>query len=590
MRALKVVPAAVALLLVRTAWHLLTDADARVADGVLTFGRDDWFSTIVLGLGWTITVLTGVAVLDGGPRPLRRALRALPVALVAVAAYVVPLVVCGFLTGLLLPGEPLVVVLVVTLVAIILIGVATNFALSATVAVVEQAGFAAFTTYAELRGKRWDMGVLFAFGVVAPVAALALPDRFLRPASVPTGLAVHLLLTLIAGTAVVLPGITLLTIYRRTRIIPELSPRSTIPPSRAVVIATAALLLLPTAVAGAIVSSHRLTEVRHEPYLGSSVLAVGWPAAHHPVLVTLDGIEDCLDDRCSEFRSTEIPAMTSAASVALRRDGTVVILSNRLLTVCDPGRQCSGGQAAGRIELLNEARAFAVAAPETGEIVLAKATPAGAGDRRLALIRCRDESCRAGTTVDLGLVTPPATGDAEETLVAGVDRSGRLFAVYRDLAGQGWLGWCTRTDCAETRLIRQGQTDADAPTADDLLRAPRVAGVPRCSFGTCRGLMPAVVAARPGGDYYAVITDPAGPDELDVRLVRCPDPDCESYVHVTTLVRDYRATWPGDPLRFGVSDSGRQDERWMIALAPDGRILLTKPHESPSVIITVDSA
>ncbi|MEV0272152.1 hypothetical protein AB0H43_25535 [Hamadaea sp. NPDC050747] len=573
MRALRLAPAVVALLLVRTGWHVLADADARVADGVLTFGRDDWFITIVLGLGWTITVLTGVALLDGGPRPLRRALHALPVALTGVAAYVVPLIICGVLTGLLLPGEPLVVVFVVTVVAIILIGVATNFALSATVAVVEQAGFAALATYAELRGKRWDMGVLFAFGVVAPVAAVILPNRFLHPASVPTGLAVDLLLTLVAATAVMLPAITLLEIYRRTRPIPELAPRATAGPSRAALITAVAILLLPTAVSGAIVAGHVLTRVHHELRDGGSVLAVEWPAGRPPVLVTSDGIEDCLDDHCSATRLTEVPVMTSPAGVATRRDATVAVLSQGLLTVCDPARHCTGGRAAGRIELLNDATVTAVVAPESGGIVLAKATPHGtSGDRRLTLIRCADDSCRAGTSVDLGTVAPaPADGDVREALAAGVDGRGRLFVVYRATGGQGFLGWCVRPDCAQTKVIRQGETDADAPTLDDLLRVRQVGGVRLCSFTTCHGLMPAVVAARPGGGYYAVLADPAGPDDL--RLIRCPDPSCDRYVHVAPLTRDHG-----------------QAERWMITVSPEGRVLVTKPGESPSVIITVDPA
>ncbi|NUR72576.1 MAG: hypothetical protein HOU81_17300 [Hamadaea sp.] len=587
MRALRLTPAVVALLLVRTGWHLLADADARVADGVLVFARDDWFITIVLALGWTITTLTGIALLDGGPRPVRRAIRALPVALLGVAAYVAPLIICGFLAGTLLPGEPMVVVLVVTLVAIILIGVATNFALSATVAVVEQAGFAAFTTYAELRGKRWDMGVLFAFGVVAPVVALGLPDRYLHAASTPTGLAVDLLLTLVAATAVVLPSITLLEIYRRTRPIPELAPRSTVRPGRVALVGAAMLLLLPTAVTGAIVSSHLLTQVHHEHRTGGSVLAVGWPPTHHPVLVTTIGIEDCLDDRCSATRLTRLPWIMSTASATVRRDGTVAVLSDGLLTVCDPARHCVGGQSAGRVELLRDASAAAVIANDEGEIVLAQATPSAGATISLRLLRCRDESCRTATIVELGRF-PSAAISGDDVVSAGVDRHGRLFVVYRDVAKHGWLGWCVRPDCAQTKLIPQGQTDEDAPAIEDLVRAPRVPGVPLCSFSSCRGLTPAVVAARPEGGFYAVVTEPAGSDQVDVRLVRCPDPSCASYLHVATLLRDFRASWTGDPLMFGVSDPGRQDERWTITVHPSGRVLLTKPHETPSVIITVE--
>jgi hypothetical protein len=593
MRALRVVPLVVALLLVRTGWHVLFDDQSLVVDGVLTIGPDDWFITGVGAIGWTVAVLTAIAVLDGGRHPIARAVRALPVALAGLVAYLVPLVGCGFLAGLLLPGEPAVVVFVVAVTAIVLIGVATNLGLSATVAVVERAGFGAFATYAELRGKRWDMGVLFAFGVVAPVVVVALPHRYLRPASVVTGLAVELLFTVLVAGAAVLQAMTLMEIYRRTRIIPELAPRAVSSEwDRTVLIGATVALLLPAAVSGAIASAGRLTEVHHVDRVENPPIAFARPSGRTPVLVTSDGIEDCLDDYCWATRRTDVPPLMTTTSVAIRADGTVALLSGGELTVCDPTRRCTGGRAAGRVEPLAEARAVAVAAPGTGEFVLAKATPVGPdGDRKLTLVRCQDPSCRTGTPVELGVAPGrSSTVRGPEALSVGVDGRGRLFAVYRDGSGQGFLGWCVRPDCSQTRLIQPGQIDSDAPTIDDLLRVPRVAGVPLCSFSACRGLMPAVVAARPGGGYYAVVTEPVGSGELDVRLVLCDDPSCESYVHVATVLRDHRASWTGDPLLFGVSDSGRQDERWMITVGADGLVSLTKPYESPSILITVDPA
>jgi len=597
MRALRVLPPitalVVGLLLARLGWHLLVDEEARIADGVLTLGAEDWFGIVVGSIWWTVAVLTGVAVLDGGPRALRRAVRALPVALAGVVAYLVPLIGCGFLAGLLLPGEPWVVVLVVTVTAIVLIGVATNLVLSATVAVVERAGFAAFSTYAELRGKRWETGVLFALGVVSPIVVLGLTHRYLHPASLPTGLAVELLVTLVAVGGAVLQSITLLEIYRRTRIIPELAPRSSAPPSRIALIAAGTAILLPTTMAAGVVEAAPLPEMWHTAKpMRSSVVALAWPPAHHPVLVTLDGIEDCLDDRCSESRRTELPTSSSAAKVGIRRDGTVIALSSgNDLTVCDPARFCSGGSQAGRVELLAGATATAVAvSPDSGEIVLAKATPSTTGaDVDLALVRCQDEICRHGTTVPLGRVSGrPETGDTGEALSAGLDRSGRFFVVYRDQAGRGWLGWCEDPACTQTRLIEQGQPTENAPSTTDLIRSPRVPGVPFCSFASCHGLMPAVVAARPNGGFYAITTDPVGDSQLDVRLVRCDDPFCERFERVTTVLRDGRMPYSGDPLMFGVSDPARQDERWAITVGADGRVLMTKPRESPSVLIIVD--
>src|SRR5215218_3443545 len=90
----------VPMFLLRQAWHLLVDAETSVVDGVLVFGGDGWFVTAVGAVTWTAAVLTGVAVLDGGARPFARAIRALPVALAGLVAFLVPLTGCLWLAGL----------------------------------------------------------------------------------------------------------------------------------------------------------------------------------------------------------------------------------------------------------------------------------------------------------------------------------------------------------------------------------------------------------------------------------------------------------------------------------------------------------
>src|SRR5436305_1577699 len=123
--------------LFRTVWQVLT-GDAWVLNDVLSV-RDSWTVIIVTALLWTAAVLLGVAVLD----------------LLLIGSFVA--------LAAILPASPQAFFGLAIALALALIAVATSLSLVATVAVVEQSGFGAFSAAGVLRGRRWRTGCQFAF-------------------------------------------------------------------------------------------------------------------------------------------------------------------------------------------------------------------------------------------------------------------------------------------------------------------------------------------------------------------------------------------------------------------------------------------
>lgn len=604
------------LFLVRTAWHLVTDDQTRIVDANLRFGSDDLVLLAVTVVWWTWAVLAAIATLGGQPEPMRRALRALPVALAAVAGGVLVLVAGFFAVGLVLPGGIAAVGLTVLIVVIVLSPIIARLAVAGPVAVLTpERGRAAFAQASRLvRGRVPATTAMLVFGVAAPALTLGWLVESTRLPYFALGVlhwpAIDAALVVIAAVQ----ARTLLRAYQDCSPADVAAPPLIVPSPR-LLAAAAGLLALSGLLAGGAVALHRLPQIAtlSHPALNSTLIGTAWPAGRHPLFIGQQFIDDCLNERCSEVKTTELSVVMfdPSGSAAITADGSVFALGQDHLEYCDAERRCRHTD--GRLEILAESQAEAVALSAQGGLLIATATPVGgkaaeATQVALGLVHCRDVLCKESRTTELGVVQAgmkPFDGWRQRTLALGVDSAGRPVVAFRS-ADEGarsnwpamdpfagtesalpptelWVARCDTADCAHARVDRPSTGDLDDLA---LLQFDAVLG---CLRNSCGPDVPVATVARPQGGSFALLVEPRvrdgvwlrvgeTPPEIQTTLLVCADAACEQARRI--------------PIEFDVLGSSNvprplPGEIWIMAVNPDGRVLLTRPRHTPSEVYVV---
>jgi hypothetical protein len=576
--------------LFRTVWQVLT-GDAWVLNDVLSV-TDSWTVVIVTALVWTATVLLGVAVLDGGPQPLRRTLRALPIAFVGVAVLALLLIGSFVALAAILPAPPQAFFGLAIALALALIAVATSLSLVATVAVVEQSGFGAFSAAGVLRGRRWRTGCQFAFGALAPALIVGWIGGHLHPGGFVHGIQADLLRNALLVATAALQARTLLRLYRATRTEPDPGPRGRPARRWAVVLLSAGVFLLPTVVTGSVVAAAKVPRVSTSPDLQASpVMQIAWPAGRHPVIVTQNSILDCTDDRCSRYRSTPLPLVSylPVGGAIVRPDGSVVALGDNALAICDADRHCEGGWQRYEIPALRTSRANAITLTPAGDLLIATATPSDDGTRtRLGIMRCHDPLCATSDTVGLGDAGPIGQHDGwnGRQLAIRLDSGGRPIVAFTagSTVDDVSFGWCSSASCEQGKVgsAADGRLPADEVAAlyRDLIRP--------CT-SVCGGEYPGPAVDTPGG-RYALEVRHRGPDNtllqagrpqdfVETNVLTCPDRSCRQ--------PQRRARASLTPMGTSNVPGPGPEEIWLMAASAAGQIILVRPAYSPQIVTIV---
>ncbi|GAB4055396.1 hypothetical protein [Catellatospora paridis] len=607
----------VPLFLLRTGWHLATDDKTRIVDANLTFGGDDPVLVLVTVVWWTWAVLAAIAAVAGRPEPMRRALRSLPVALAALLGALLVFVV-GFLAfGLVIPGGLVVGGLALLIVIIVLAPVIARLAVTGPVAVLAQArGLAAFSQASGLvRGQVPVTTVITVFGVVAPVPAIGWLIENTRPAGFVPGV-LHWLATDAALVVVAaVQARSLLAAYQDC--LPGPGPVATTPsagPSPRLLAGAGAMLAMSGLLAGGTVALDRLPQVTTltPSDMNQHLIKVGWPAGRHPIFIGQHFVNDCLDEQCSDVKTTDLSVtmFDPTGSAAIAADGAVFALGQKQLEHCDAQRRCRHTD--GLLEILADSDADAVALSAEGDLLIATATAVGerakATQVELGLVHCRDVLCADSRTTRLGVVQAGmkhSGGWRQQVVALALDSAGRPVVALRSYhagARDGWPAmagftetppagppgelWVARCDTADCRHAR-----VDQPSADDiddlaLLQFDAMLG---CLRSDCGPDVPVATIARPQGGAYAVLVEPRErdgfwirvgerSDEIQATLLVCADATCRQARRI--------------PLEFGQLGSSNlprplPSEIWIMAVNPDGRVLLTRPRHNPTDIHVV---
>jgi hypothetical protein len=490
--------------------------------------------------------------------------------------------------------------------------VLVRVALVLPVVVIEDAqGTDAFrVASARVRGRVWSSAVLLLLGVAAPalLAGWTMAEAERRTVGELPGLALWLARDLVLIAVAALQAKTLLAAYRQLSPGPELGPAGvgqddTVHRGRRLhrlaLPVGVALLLLPTVLAGAVIASERLPEVSVAQRSDhGTLIALGWPAGRHPVVVSRSAIEDCLDDQCQALRKTELSLTVFKANggVAVAPDGGVYALSQHEVEHCDAQRVCR--RAAGRLEVLAGSQLEAIALAPNGDILIATATPT---PRRkpsaespettaiaLALVRCKDVFCEHPEVRDLGSVQggfdDRYSSSWFRTLMVGTDRSGRPVVGFRHL-GMVWIGQCGTAACDAAQLgVQANPRDPGLPT-DEELRSLHFDRLVHCD--SCREASATV--DRPGGGVYGITVEPAPPAGVHIRVGQPTAPPNRALL---LSCQDHRCSEPDRiPLVEFPSSSftfypESPEKIWLLAANPDGRVVLAQQH-SPDRIVTV---
>ena len=504
----------VPLSLLRALWRLLPPPGAdppRVVDGMLVLPPAGWVEAlavaVAVAVAWTWAVTAGVAALGGTDRPVREALRRLPTVCGALFAAVAVVFIAFLVVGLFVPAAAEVIWVVVALLAVPVVPLLVRQALVLPLAVFEShRGMAAFrAASAAARQQMVGIAILLLLGVLGPAVLTGwaweqadplvdgrLPGLGLRLAR---DVVLVLLAALQAGTFVV--AYRKLPQPRLAALSPASGVEGRLPRWAGLGFALAAMLL-PTLVAGGVVATGYLTElsVRSGP-LPRNLVAVGWPAGRHPVILTHPAILDCVDDECRTTRRTKLPiSLSGPEGAVIAADGSVYALTGDRLTYCDPRRNCRSAPSP-LDALAGDWGAAAIALAPDGQILIGITAPrAGSGQREgqlrredteVRLIRCRDVHCTAPAITRLGVVQGQFADTSSayyRRLLVGVDRTGRPVVAYRPRDGSMvWVGRCDTPGCASAQLA--------------LLGSPEQPGMPTEEAPGVAPLRPSVASLRP---------------------------------------------------------------------------------------------
>lgn len=601
----------VPLLLLQTLWRLLplTGTDpARVINGMLVLAPAGWVETLVVAVAWTWAVTAGVAALAGANRPLREALRRLPTVGGALFAAVAAVLVAFGLVGLVLPAAAELVWVVVALLAVPVAALLVRLALVLPLAVFEDLrGMAAFrAASAGVRQHVVSTAVLLLLGVLGPAALTGWAWEQAGPlvdGRLP-GLALWLARDVVLVLLASLQAGTFVVAYRnlpqpRLAVLPSaLGAEGRVPRPARLVLGLLAMLL-PTLLTGGVVAARHLPElsVRSRTHYGQLV-ALGWPAGSHPVVLTQSAIHDCLDDECRATRRTQLPfSLAGSEAAVIAPDGSVYALTADRLAYCDPQRTCRSARGPLNIPILDGE--VAIALDRDGQVLIAIATPRSRSEQRVGgmrqedsevrLIRCRDIQCTAPDITRFGVVQG---GFAEMSstyyrrLLVGVDRTGRPVVAYRPRGGSMvWVGRCDTPGCATGQLALMAEAEPGLPTEEDLASLHFDRLVHPCD--RCTNAVSATVD-RPGGGVYAVAITYGRPGVRVQIGERTPPPRRA----VLWSCADYRCWSPREvPLIEAPEWSSNipgpsPGDAFLLAANPDGRVIVAR-RESADLIVTV---
>ncbi|MGW5667807.1 hypothetical protein [Micromonospora sp. NPDC003776] len=609
----------VPLSLVRVLFGLLPFAGAdpaRVVNGLLVLPAGV-VDALVVPVVWAWAVTAGIAAAAPLDRPLRRALRALPTVCAALLAGAGTVLAAFLLLGLVLPTRPAVVWVVGALLALAIAPLLVRVALVPPIAVLDGlCGRAAFRAASvDVRG----LVASFAFSLMVGVAAPALlhgwafghlEERVSGPIQ---GALAWLLrdLSLIAVAAV--QAWTLLAVYGDLPGLRQARGGDGTPPGpdparpftrrarRLAVPLGVAGVLLPTVLAGGVVAAERLPEVTVLPGSLHRMVAVAWPADRGPILVGQNGIEDCLDDRCRTTRRTALSVTMFApyGDAAFGPDGSVYALGQYELEQCDARRVCR--RAGGELSALRGSGAAAITLSPAGEILLASATeirPPGSGGAaaggqaskvELKLIRCHDVRCVDPTVTSFGAVDGAlqSPGDSPARLIIRARPGGQpVVAFWSPSTGVLSVGWCTTPDCRRTGIAPFGGGAPGMPPEAEL-RSLDFGGIFDCPDG-CGDGAPLATAHGPQGAVYDMVVERGGPDGLQVQvgaapmsgravLQVCADDSCPGPRRIPLVQVPY----------YTFTDQGFFPERrrWLMAVAPDGRAVITDGFANYTLVV-----
>lgn len=603
---------------------------ARVVNGMLV-PPVGVVGALVEPVVWAWAVAAALAAMAHGDRPVRRALRALPTVCLALLAGAGTLLVALLVLGLVLPATVELFWVVAALLALPVAAFLVRFALVLPIAVLDDRhGREAFrAAFAGVRGQTVGFAVFFLFGVAGP--ALLHGWAFTRPEERVTdhlqGVLAWLLRDATLVAVVALQARTLLVAHR------NLPRRMPLPPPRPEVSAPTAdrragwlgrlvvplgltAVLLPAGLAGGLVAAERLPEVTvHTFDLPHRMIAVGWPSGRGPILVGQSWFDDCLDDRCRHRRRTELSVTMYEpyGGAAFGADGSVYALGQLELEQCDAQRTCRRGK--GGLRALRGSGGAAITLTPAGEILLASGTevrpaggtevrPAGgkarptgaarddAGHVELKLIHCPDVFCVDPRVVSLGLVSGTLDdrgGSRPTRLTVRVDGTGRPVVVFRSPStGAVSVAWCVTPDCARTEVAAlDGPRHSGMPTPADLALLD-LGDVLDCRIGQgCDGGEPLATAHPAQGGRYDLVVEPGHPDGLHVRVGSGPWPDRATL----RVCADRPCREPEriplvevPPVQSGWSDRPAR-ERWLMAVAADGRVAATDPYGQQVVVV-----
>ncbi|RZU73103.1 hypothetical protein EV384_1500 [Micromonospora kangleipakensis] len=599
----------VPLSLLQTLWRLLPlpDADApRVINGVLVLPPAGWLEVVVVAVAWTWAVTAGVAALAGADRPLRRALRLLPTVCGVLFAALAAVLVAFLLVGLVLPAAEEMIWVVVALLAVPVGALLVRLGLVLPLTVFEDLrGMAAVrAASAGVRGYGVSIAILLLLGVLGPAVLTGWAWERAGPlvdGRLP-GLGLWLARDVVLVLLAALQAGTFVVAYRN---LPQprlaaLSPASgaegRVPRWAGLGFALVAMLL-PTLVTGGVVTTGFLTELSVRPGpLPRNLVALGWPAGRHPVILTYPAIYDCLDDECRATRRTKLPiSLASPEGAVIAADGSVYALTGNRLTYCDPRRTCRSAPSP-LDALAGDWEAAAIALAPDGQILIGIAAPAldrGDGqlrreDSEVGLIRCRDVHCTAPDITRLG-VAQNGFADMSSAyyrrLLVGVDRRGRPVVAYRPTGGSMvWVGRCDTPGCASAQLALLGSPEQPGlPTEEELASLHFDRLVPPCD--RCTSAVSATVD-RPGGGIYAVAITYGRPD-VRVRigertllprravLWSCADYRCWSPREVPLIeAQEWSSNVPGP-------SSG---DAFLLAANPDGRVVVARRAAADQIV------
>jgi hypothetical protein len=535
----------------RLGWLTATDGTARIVDGVLTFDGQSWVVAIAMTLVWAAAVFLGVAVLDGGPRPLRRTLRALP-AIGFLVAVIWALAAFAFrLLGSIPPSPAVLLVLAAVIVGIP--GIVEPVLLRVTAAVVR--GIAGPPV--DLTGQRWAVGVQLVGGLGLPLFVVDLLANLFHPTSRLGGIAVTAFTAALLTVCAAIQSVVLLTIYHRLAPATVLTPRTR--PPRWIAAVGALAILVPAGLTAATAAAADLPNVTGTPVHAGRVMAIAWPAGRHPVIVGQNRILDCLDDPCTHFTETKLHVIMYEpnGNAVIRTDGTVYAFGQAELEICDPQRHCDWTGGAERAALINPLGGYPWAAtmalgPDGNPVIATIANPDQDHNAKVTVHRCHDQFCKTADASVLDSVRMTEKDGVTMRLAVGAD--GQAVVLIHGTDGTQQLGEALPQSAGGLSFAGDGAIE------------------------------------RPGGGWYSVETDHSGRSALlqagtptaltRSELLVCADRECNQIErHFPIAI--------GPPMTSNIPGP-TPDEIWKIAPGPDGRLVVIQPEMADTLyMVTV---